>query len=97
MRHEGFHTVARGRKVAADGNIMDPYLVDALGNPTAFCLTAGQAHDLDGADKLLPGMAANLLIAGKAFDADERAIDLLAAQNKTVVISPRANRKISQD
>jgi hypothetical protein len=72
-------------------------LVDALGNPTAFCLTAGQAHDLDGADKLLPGMAANLLIAGKAFDADERAIDLLAAQNKTVVISPRANRKISQD
>ncbi len=72
-------------------------LVDALGNPTAFCLTGGQAHDLEGADELLPGMAADLLIADKAFDADERVIDLLAAQNKTVVIPPKANRKVSRD
>jgi transposase len=33
-------------------------MVDALGNPLAFFLTAGQAHDLEGADALLPDMAA---------------------------------------
>ena len=38
-----------------------------------------------------------MLIADKAFDADERVIDLLAAQNKTVVIPPKANRKVSRD
>ena len=30
-------------------------LVDALGNPTGFALSPGQAHDLEGADALLPG------------------------------------------
>ena len=34
-------------------------LVDALGNPLAFLLTPGQAHDLVGADALLPQMAAD--------------------------------------
>ena len=49
-------------------------MVDALGNPLAFFLTAGQAHDLEGADALLPQMQADtlLLLADKAFDADER-------------------------
>ena len=47
-------------------------LVDALGNPIGFFLTGGEAHDLAGADALLPGMAAETLIADKAFDADER-------------------------
>jgi transposase len=28
-------------------------LADALGNPLRFLLTAGQAHDLNGADALL--------------------------------------------
>ena len=46
-------------------------LVDALGNPLRFLLTAGQAHDLTGADALLPQMAAEVLIADKAYDADE--------------------------
>ena len=34
-------------------------MVDALGNPLAFFLTAGQAHDLEGA--LLPQMQADTL------------------------------------
>src|SRR5271156_94350 len=72
-------------------------LVDALGNPTAFALSGGQAHDLVGADELLPAMAADLLIADKAFDADERVITLLAAKDKAVVIPPKANRKIARD
>jgi hypothetical protein len=35
-------------------------MVDALGNPVGFLLTGGQAHDLAGADHLLPGMKADL-------------------------------------
>ncbi len=71
-------------------------LVDALGNPTAFALSGGQAHDLVGADQLLPGMEADLLIADKAFDADDRVITLLAERNKGAVIPPKANRKIAR-
>ena len=48
-------------------------LVDALGNPIGFFLTGGEAHDLVGADHLLPTMQADTLIADKAFDADARA------------------------
>lgn len=72
-------------------------LVDALGNPVAFSLSGGQAHDLAGADDLLPGMQADLLIADKAYDADERVISRLADRGKAVVIPPKANRKIKRD
>ena len=67
-------------------------LVDALGNPLAFLLTPGQAHDLVGADALLPKMAADLLIADRAFDADKRVREPLAATGKSAVIPPRPNR-----
>jgi transposase len=68
-------------------------LVDALGNPLGFFLTPGQAHDLQGADALLPHMQANTLLADKAFDADERVIKPLLAAGKTFVIPPKSNRK----
>lgn len=68
-------------------------MVDALGNPTAFFLTPGQAHDLQGADELLPQMQADALLADKAFDADERVIEPLIAAGKEFVIPPRSNRK----
>src|ERR1700760_1363663 len=61
-------------------------LVDALGNPLGFYLTGGQAHDLDGADELLPTMAADTLIADKAFDVDQRVLAALAKVGKTAVI-----------
>ncbi len=67
-------------------------LVDALGNPIGFFLTGGQAHDLAGADHLLPSMQADTLIADKAFDADNRVLAPLAAAGKTAVIPPKANR-----
>jgi hypothetical protein len=51
--------------------------VDALGNPTGFTLTPGQACDLDGADILLPQITADVVIADKGFDADERVIEPL--------------------
>jgi transposase len=58
----------------------------------AFLLTAGQAHDLAGADALLPSMVADRLIADKAFDADARVLEPLARAGKSAVIPPRPNR-----
>ena len=67
-------------------------MVDALGNPVGFFLTGGQAHDLAGADHLLPAMEAETLIADKAFDADTRVLEPLAQAGKAAVIPPRVNR-----
>jgi transposase len=72
-------------------------LVDALGNPLAFLLTPGQTHDLVGADALLPQMAADTLIADKAFDADARVREPLATAGKSAVIPPKSNRLIAPD
>jgi transposase len=69
-------------------------LVDALGNPLGFFLTPGQAHDLQGADALLPQLNADTLLADKAFDADERVIEPLRAAGKNPVIPNKNNRKI---
>lgn len=68
-------------------------LADALCNPIGFFLTAGQAHDLQGADALLPHMQADTLLADKAFDADLRVIEPLKAAGKTCVIPSKSNRK----
>ena len=66
--------------------------VDALGNPTGFHLTPGQASDLEGADVLLDQINSQTLIADKGYDADERVIKRLEAQGKTAVIPPKRNR-----
>lgn len=68
-------------------------LVDAVGNPVGFHLTGGEAHDLVGADHLLTDMRADTLLADKAFDADKRVIEPLAAAGKDVVIPSKSNRK----
>ena len=68
-------------------------MVDALGNPLAFLLTPGQAHDLDGADVLLPQMQADTLLADRAFDADKRVIEPLLNAGKTPVIPSMPGRK----
>lgn len=68
-------------------------MVDALGNPLTVLLTAGQVHDLAGADALVPGMEAEALLADKAYDADKRVIEPLAAAGKVAVIPPKKNRK----
>jgi transposase len=71
-------------------------LVDALGNAIGFFLSGGQAHDLIGADNLLPTMKAGVLLADKAYDADERVIAVLQAAGKTAVIPSKANRKVDR-
>jgi transposase len=67
--------------------------VDALGHPLKIILTAGQVHDLAGADALVPRMEAETLLADKAYDADKRVIEPLEAVGKTAVIPPKKNRK----
>ncbi|MEL7068338.1 MAG: IS5 family transposase [Cyanobacteria bacterium J06581_3] len=65
---------------------------DALGNPTGFFLTAGQAHDLQGADVLIANIEAEALLADKAYDADERMRAVLKAQGIEPVIPSKSNR-----
>ena len=49
---------------------------------------------MHGADALLPQMRADILLADKAFDADERVIEPLLAAGKSPVIPSKSNRKI---
>jgi hypothetical protein len=49
------------------------------GKPLALLLTPGPAHDLVAGEAFLPQMAAYLLIADRAFDADKRVLEPLAA------------------
>ncbi len=66
--------------------------VDALGNPTAFHLTGGEAHDLVGADALLPTITAATVLADKGYDAEARVLAPLREAGKTAVIPPKRNR-----
>jgi transposase len=70
---------------------------DALGNPTAFYLTPGQVHDLDGAEVLLEQINSMAVLADKAYDADERFIEKLAKQGCQAVVPPKANRIEKRD
>ena len=67
--------------------------VEALGNPTGFHLTPGQAHDLKGADVLLKDTAGANVIADKACDAQERVVEPLLQAGKTAIIPPNSSRK----
>lgn len=71
--------------------------VDALGNPTGFHLTPGQAHDLEGADVLLKDTATAAILADKAYDAQARVIEPLLETGKTIVIAPRSTRVEPRD
>jgi transposase len=71
--------------------------LDALGNPTSFCLTPGQAADLEGSDVVLPALEAKTILADKGYDADEWVIDPLLEAGKEIVIPPRKNRTEQRD
>jgi transposase len=45
----------------------------------------------------LPRVGADIVIADKAYDADERVLQPLAAAGKTAVIPPKSNRKIQRE
>ncbi len=66
---------------------------DALGNPVAFHLTQGQEHDLEGADALMDYLVkADMVLADKAYDADERVRQRLKEKGREAVIPPKKNR-----
>jgi len=67
--------------------------VDALGNPTGFFLTGGQASELAGADALLPDIAAGAVIADRGYDAEARVLAPLREAGIAAVIPPKRNRK----
>ena len=70
---------------------------DALGNPTGFHLTPGQAHDLEGTDALLPGNPGKTVIADKAYDAHGRVIEPLWAAGKQVMIPSHRRNKAQRE
>lgn len=71
---------------------------DALGNPTGFHLTAGQDHDLEGADALMDQLTqAKAVLADKAYDADERMRDKLREKGCESVIPFKKNRLAPQN
>lgn len=74
-------------------------LCDALGNPTGFYLTEGQAHDLEGADALLPELSMEIgqLLADKAYDAEGRVLEPLRKAGIETVIPPTQLRKEQRD
>ena len=60
-------------------------------------MTPGQAHDLQGADALLPHVEADYFLADRAYDAQERVIDKLHAQGCEAVIPSKSNRNEPRD
>jgi transposase len=72
-------------------------MTDALGDPTRFVLTAGQAHDLNGADGLLPNLKTQALLADKAYGTDARVLLPLRELGIAAVIPLKSNHKIKRD
>ena len=66
-------------------------VVDALGNPLDFVLTAGQAHDVKQGPALLQGRTCDYVVADKAYDADAF-MALIEAMGAIPVIPARKNR-----
>ena len=66
-------------------------LADALGNPLAFRLTAGQQGDAPHALPLLDRLATTAVIADKAYDTDA-ILEAVAAGGALAVIPPKATR-----
>jgi transposase len=66
-------------------------LADALGNPIGFALSPGSAHDLTGADLLLPNLKSCKLLADKAYGSDDRVITPLENKGIEAVIPSKKN------
>jgi transposase len=67
-------------------------IVDGLGNPLDFILTAGQVNDITQGPALLQGHRADYVIADKGYDADAF-IALIEQMEAIPVIPARKNRK----
>jgi transposase len=70
-------------------------LVDGLGNPLKFILTAGQRNDVTQSESLTKDLRDTILIADKGYDSNAL-IDSLAVNNCSNVIPPKKNRKVQR-
>jgi len=71
-------------------------MVDGLGNPLRFTLTAGQRHDITQAYNLLEGFDFDRLIADRGYSA-EHFIAYLLARGIQAVIPPHQRAKILRE
>jgi transposase len=71
-------------------------LVDALGNPLRYILTAGQRNDVTQAGDLIESFQFDHVIADAAYDAGWL-LDIIHDCGACAVIPPRSNRKESRD
>lgn len=71
-------------------------LVDGLGNPLKFILTAGQRNDITQAEALTENVTNSTVIADKGYDSNAF-IANLESKGCTVVIPPKRNRKVQRD
>jgi transposase len=71
-------------------------LVDALGNPIEFLLTAGQVADVTQAEPLIRGHEAEAVIADKAYDSSAL-VKAAKAQGAEAVIPSKKNRKVPRE
>ncbi|WP_245831676.1 transposase [Salibaculum halophilum] len=71
-------------------------LTDVLGNLADFRLLPGQAHDLRAVPELIEELAADHLLADRAFEADWLRANL-DERNITPVIPPKSNRRFPAD
>jgi transposase len=69
-------------------------LVDALGRPLRFILTAGQVHDSTTARELLTGVAGAGVIADKAYDSNALREFIAQAGGEAVIPSNRCRKLI---
>jgi len=60
-------------------------------------LTGGEAHDLAGADALLPHVTAATVIADRGYDAEGRVLMVLREAGKVAVIPPKRHRTTQRD
>ena len=70
-------------------------IVDALGNPLALSLTAGQVHDITQAGALAALVEPEALLGGKGYDADAF-VASLEKRGIVVVIPPKSNRTVQR-
>jgi transposase len=71
-------------------------LVDALGNPVEFILTAGQEADVTRAGPLIDAHKADAYILDKAYDSDA-VVETAKRQGAEAVIPPKKNRKVPRE
>jgi len=71
-------------------------VVDALGNPVEFVLTAGQEADVTEAPALIDATQAGAYLADKAYDSDA-VVAAVQRRGAEAVIPSRKNRKVRRE